>query len=272
MPGTVLYEANDGVATLTLNRPEVLNAFNDQMGADLLAALKQAERDETVGALVLTGAGRAFCAGEDLRGQRERFEAAEAGQAPAGSSLGHVLRDRYNPIIEKIWNMEKPVLACLNGVAAGAGASLALAADLRIAAESAALVLAFVNVGLVPDSGANFFLPRMIGLSRAMELALTGRRADAEECQRLGLFHKVVPGAELAAAAHEWAAQLARGPYSMGLIKRGMKYGAVQGLSETLAYEAQLQEAAGRSADHREGMRAFMEKRAPVFERKSPGA
>lgn len=297
MAEVVLYEVVDGVATITLNRPDVLNAMNDEMGAAFHEALRRAERDAAVGALVITGAGRGFCAGEDMRDQRERFEraareAAEAADQGAGddagetsgepaeprvagrreSGLGRILRERYNPIVERIWNMEKPVVAAVNGVAAGAGASLALAADIRVAAPSAGIVLAFVNVGLVPDSGANWFLPQMVGYARALELAMTGRRLDADECGALGIFNQVVPAEELARTAQEAAGRLARGPYSLGLIKRAMKYGATHTLSETLAYEAQVQETAGRSPDHMEGMRAFLEKRPPNFTRKPPSA
>ncbi|MBX5475597.1 MAG: enoyl-CoA hydratase/isomerase family protein [Clostridia bacterium] len=261
MSDTVLYQVEDGVAVITLNRPEVLNAVNDELGFALLDRIRQAGKDESVGAVLLTGAGRAFCAGEDLKGQ---LEAVEQGRA----NLGDVLRRRYNPIILALKSLPKPVLAAVNGVAAGAGASLALAADLRIASEQASLVEAFVNVGLVPDSGATYFLTRMVGFSRAMEWALTGRRITAEEALQLGVFHRVVPQEELMEQARAWAAQLARGPYSIGLIKRAMEYGATHTLEEALEYEAQLQEAAGRSRDHHEGMAAFVEKRAPRFERR----
>ncbi|MBX6350188.1 MAG: enoyl-CoA hydratase/isomerase family protein [Clostridia bacterium] len=272
MAETVLYDVADGVATITLNRPEVLNAMNDEMGAQLLAALRRAERDEAVGALVLTGAGRAFCSGEDMRAQSERLGAREAGRAEAESGLGRILRERYNPIVERIWDCEKPVVAAVNGVAAGAGASLALACDLRIAGPRAGLVLAFVQVGLVPDSGANWFLPRMIGLSRALEIALSGRRVDAEECRELGLFHRVVADEELPASAREAALRLAEGPYSVRLIRRALRFGAGHSLADTLEYEAELQEMAGRTADHLEGMRAFLEKRPAAFTRRPPGA
>ncbi|MBE3590110.1 MAG: enoyl-CoA hydratase/isomerase family protein [Firmicutes bacterium] len=261
MSETVLYHVEDGVAVITLNRPEVLNAVNDELGFALLDRIREANRDSAVGALLLTGAGRAFCAGEDLKGQ---LEAMERGRA----DLGDVLRRRYNPIIRALKATPKPVLAAVNGVAAGAGASLALAADLRIAAETASLVFAFVHVGLVPDSGATYFLTRMVGFSRAMEWALTGRRIGAEEALQLGVFHRVVPPEQLMEQARAWAGQLARGPYSLALIKRALEFGATHTLDEALDYEAQLQEAAGRSRDHLEGMRAFVEKRAPGFERR----
>jgi 2-(1,2-epoxy-1,2-dihydrophenyl)acetyl-CoA isomerase len=257
---TILFVSADGVATLTLNRPEKLNAFTDEMLAALAEALKQAERDETVRCIVITGSGRAFSAGQDLASVRER-------DADGGMSFRDHLQHAYNPIIRRLRAMEKPVIAAVNGVAAGAGASLALACDLRLAAESASFIQAFIGVGLIPDNGATWFLPQMIGFPRAFELAVTGRRLTAAEALTLGLVNRVVADEALADAAGETAAQLAAAPTkAIGLTKRAMNRALLTTLDEALDYEAQLQEIAGRTADHREGVAAFLEKRPPRFE------
>ncbi|MDI3269761.1 MAG: enoyl-CoA hydratase-related protein [Bacillota bacterium] len=254
----VLYEKEGAVALITLNRPDSLNAVNERLGQELLKALKEALRDGEVRAVVLTGAGRAFCAGEDLKSQEARFKEGTA-------SLGDVLRRRYNPAIQLIAAMEKPVVAAVNGVAAGAGASLALACDLRVASEDARMVQAFVQAGLVPDSGATFFLTHMAGLSRAMAWAMTGLPVEAKELFELGIYHRLVPKEKVLEEALSWARELSQGPYSLGLIKRAVRRAAEKSLAFTLEYEAQLQEAAGKSPDHAEGMAAFREKRPPRF-------
>ncbi|MBT9259277.1 MAG: enoyl-CoA hydratase/isomerase family protein [Clostridiales bacterium] len=254
----VLYEKEGGVALITLNRPESLNAINESLGQELVRVLKEAARDPSVRAVVLTGAGRAFCAGADLKDQELAMEAGKI-------SLGDLLRRRYNPTIELLTTMEKPVLAAVNGVAAGAGASLALACDLRVASEDARMLQAFVQAGLVPDSGATFFLTRMVGLSRAMAWAMTGQPVEAKELFHLGVYHRLVPKEKVLEEALSWAKELAQGPYSLGLIKRAVRRAAEGSLAFTLEYEAQLQEAAGRSPDHAEGVAAFREKRPPRF-------
>jgi len=256
----VTYHVDGNVAVITLNRPDKLNAFTTEMLKELGEAVKQAERDETVRAVVITGAGRGFCAGQDVRELQER---AIAG---GGGDLQEHLERTYHPIVRRIRRMEKPVIAAVNGVAAGAGASLALACDLRIAAENASFVQAFVNVGLIPDSGSSFFLPRLVGLGRALELALTGRVVSAEEAERLGIFNRVVPAEQLMDSAMELARQLAQGPTKViGLIKRALNRSWNLDLDEALAYEAQLQAIAGSTEDHREGIAAFLEKRKPEF-------
>ena len=261
MDNTVLYRVSEGVATITLNRPDVLNAFTDAMLDGLSDALKQAERDAQVRCVVITGAGRGFSAGQDLSDVKRRE--AETGHAV---SFAEHLRHKYNPIVMRIRTMEKPVIGAVNGVAAGAGASLALACDLRIASDKASFVLAFVKVGLVPDSGMNYFLTHLIGYPRAFELAATGGRLGADEALRLGVVNRVVPVAGFADAAQGWAGELAQSATrAIGLTKRAMNRGLVASVEEVLEYEAFLQEIAGRTADHQEGVSAFLEKRAPQF-------
>lgn len=251
----LLYEVADGVATVTLNRPSSLNAVNQQMGAELQDALHSAERDASVRAVVLTGAGRAFCAGQDLN---ER--------AGGNTSLGESLRTRYNPLILRIRRMEKPVLGAINGVAAGAGASLALACDLLIASESAQLIEVFMRIGLVPDSGSTYFLPRLVGYQKAFELTALTEPLSAAEALRLGIVSRVVPAEELPAAVRELAVRLAQAPTrGLGLLKRALNHSLEATLEQTLEYEAYLQEIAGRTEDHREGVAAFLEKRPARF-------
>jgi len=252
---TILYEKENGVAKITLNRPQALNAFTPQMNADLQNALKEGDGDDAVRCFLITGAGRAFCAGQDLKGRTPEQK----------GSLGASLREKYNPIILRMRRTEKIVLAAVNGVAAGAGCNLALACDLRIASDEAKFIEAFVRVGLAPDCGGSFFLPRLVGLSKAMELLLLGEPVDAKEALRIGLVAKVFPSAELPKAAQEMAERIAKGPRSVGLIKRAVNRALLSELEAQLEYEAQLQEIAGRSADFDEGVRAFLEKRQPVF-------
>lgn len=253
MADPVLYAVAGGVATITLNRPDVLNSMDDAMGRSLISALRRAAADREAACVVLTGAGRGFCAGQDLREPQ--------------SDLGGAIRNRYNPIVRAIRACRQPVIAAVNGVAAGAGCAFTLACDLRIASTQASFVMAFGKIGLVPDSGASFFLPRLIGLGKAMELALLGGRVDAGEALRLGLVNRVVAPEELEAATAAWAGELAGGPYSLGLIKRALLHGAAADLEAALEQEAYLQDLAGRSADHREARAAFVEKRPPKFTR-----
>ncbi|MGH7826114.1 MAG: enoyl-CoA hydratase-related protein [Candidatus Binatia bacterium] len=252
---TIIYEKESGVATITLNRPQALNAFVPRMNKEVLDALKEGERDREVRCFMLTGAGRAFCAGQDLKARTPDQK----------GSLGASLREKYNPMIRQIRQTEKIVLAAVNGVAAGAGCNLALACDLRVASEEAKFIQSFVRVGLAPDSGGSFILPRLVGLSKAMELLLLGETVDAREAQRIGLVAKIFPTAEFAGAAGKIAQQIARSPRGIGLIKRAVNHAMLPELESSLEYEARLQEIAGRSSDYDEGVRAFLEKRAPVF-------
>jgi 2-(1,2-epoxy-1,2-dihydrophenyl)acetyl-CoA isomerase len=253
---TITWAVQDGVATLTFNRPDVLNAFNKQMTDEIQDALRQAEKSKEVRCLVVTGAGRAFSSGEDLK----------AHQADGTRSLADSVRIRYNPIILKMRSLEKPIIASVNGVAAGAGCSLALAADLRIAADNARFIEVFTRVGLVPDSGSSFFLPWLVGIGKAAELCLLAEDVPADEALRIGLVNKVVPAADLASATAAWATKLAHGPTAAyGLTKRALNRALSGQLHEVLEYEMHGQETAGRTADHKEALAAFLEKRAPVF-------
>lgn len=253
---TLVYDVQDGVLSLTLNRPELLNAVNDQMLRELHDALRQATHDAAVRCVLLTGAGRGFCSGQDLR---ERAGA-------SAISFRDSLRDRYNPVITQLRTLEKPVIAAVNGVAAGAGCSLALAADMRIASQRASFIEVFARVGLIPDSGSTYFLPRLVGLGTAFELAYTAEPVDATEALRLGLVNRVVAHDELIPQARALAVRLAAGPTrGYGLTKRAINFGLHATLEQALAYEAQLQEIAGRTADHREGVQAFLEKRQAAF-------
>ena len=252
----VRIETGDGVATITLDRPAALNALTIPMKQELLAALRSVERDRTARAVILTGAGRAFCAGQDLR---ERLE-------PGAPSLGEELRERYNPIVRAMRGLSKPIVGAINGVAAGAGASLAFACDLRIAAEGASFVLAFGRLGLIPDSGATWTLPRLVGPSRAMAMALLNEPVPAAEAERIGLVLKVVPADTLLDEARAVASQLAASaPIGVALTKRAINAAYDRDLEAALAYEAYLQDLAGRTADHAEGIAAFTEKRPPRF-------
>ncbi|MGZ3585705.1 MAG: enoyl-CoA hydratase-related protein [Candidatus Limnocylindrales bacterium] len=248
-------EQAEGVLTLTLDRPEALNALDRTLKRELLAAFRAAAQDGAVRAVVLTGAGRAFCAGQDLR---------EAGLS--GAAIGREVRERYVPLILAIARLEKPVLAAVNGVAAGAGLSLALACDLRLASSAASFLCAFGRVGLVPDSGLSWFLPRLVGPGRAAEMVLTTEPVDAATAERIGLVNRVVAADALVAETQALAARLAAGPpIALGLAKRALARGQVTDLEAVLEYEAELQTAAGRSRDHAEGVAAFLEKRPARF-------
>ena len=252
----VEVDADSGVATVTLNRPDALNSLTVPMKQALLAAIRRLERDASVRAVVLTGAGRAFCAGQDLR---ERLE-------PGAAPLGVEVRQRYNPIIRAMRGLPKPIVGAINGVAAGAGASLAMACDIRVASDAATFSLAFGRVGLVPDSGATWFLPRLVGATRAAELALLNDPVSAADAVRLGLVGRAVPAADLATEANAIAVRLAAGaPKAIALTKRALNASWDRDLDAALEYEARLQDVAGRTRDHAEGLAAFMEKRPPRF-------
>jgi 2-(1,2-epoxy-1,2-dihydrophenyl)acetyl-CoA isomerase len=253
---TVRYEVAGVVATITLDRPDALNALTVPMKGELLAALRTADRDRNVRAVVLTGAGRAFCAGQDLK---ERLE-------PDAAPLAVEVRERYNPIIAAMRALDQPIVGAINGVAAGAGASLAFACDIRVAAEGASFVLAFGRIGLVPDSGATWFLPRLVGPAKAAELALLGESLSAADAERFGLVARVVPADALAAEAHAIALRLAGlAPRALALTKRALQRSWSVDLDEALEDEAFRQGIAGASADHAEGLAAFLEKRSPRF-------
>lgn len=254
---TLLHTFTDGVAEITLNRPEALNAFDDLMATEFQEALKSAERDPAVRALLITGAGKGFCAGQDLGAVRER---------PGGLSFREHLLKTYNPIVAKLRSIEKPVVAAVNGAAVGAGFGLALACDIRYASETAKFRMAFIGIGLAPDSGTSYFLPRLVGLGRALELAYTNDLVDAATALQLGLINKMFPADALLKEARALAAKLAGGPTkAYALTKRAMLRAASGALDEALDYEAHLQDIAGRTGDHKEGVAAFLEKRPPQF-------
>ncbi|RBL94213.1 enoyl-CoA hydratase-related protein [Chitinophaga flava] len=256
MFNSLLLETANGVATITLNRPEVYNAFNDELSYELQDALKQAEKDPAVRVVVLTGAGKAFCSGQDLKASTESGK----------RNFSESLHKRYNPIIRAIRNMPKPVICRLNGVAAGAGCSLALACDMIIASEAATMIEIFVNIALVLDSGSSYFLPRTVGYHRAFELATKASKVSAAEALQMGLINKVVAPDALDAAVEAEAAYYAAAPTkAIALMKKMLTKGATENLDATLDYEAFCQEIAGNSNDYREGLNAFIEKRKPVF-------
>ena len=248
----------DGVVKIVMNRPDVLNSGNRAMVAELTDAFTAAATDASVRCVVLTGAGRAFCAGQDL---------AEAvppeGEIP---DIGAIV-EGYNGLIRAIRRLEKPVIAAVNGVAAGAGANIALACDFVVAAETASFIQAFAKIGLVPDNGGTFFLPRLVGMARATQLAMLADKLTAHQALEWGMIYKVVPAAELGPTVTVLARSLAQGPTrGFGLIKRALDAAWENTLDEQLALEARLQGEAGRTHDYLEGVRAFQQKRPPNFE------
>jgi 2-(1,2-epoxy-1,2-dihydrophenyl)acetyl-CoA isomerase len=250
------YDINNGVATITLNRPDVYNALNDELTYELQAAFKAVAKDDNVRVAVLTGAGKAFCAGQDLK----------AATGEEKRSFTESLHKRYNPLIRLMRGLPKPVIAKVNGVAAGAGCSLALACDMVVMAEEAFLVEVFVNIGLVLDSGSSYFLPRLVGSAKAFELSTMGSRVYGTEAQSLGLANKSVPLAELSATVKSFTDYYARAPTkAVGLIKKMLNKSGSSSLNEMLEYEAYCQEIAGTSQDYKEGVAAFLEKRESKF-------
>jgi 2-(1,2-epoxy-1,2-dihydrophenyl)acetyl-CoA isomerase len=257
MTDQVLTETSDGVLTVTLNQPQKLNALSSAMLAGLGDAVRAAERDQAIRAVVLTGAGRGFSSGADLT---------EADVSHDGWDAGEHLRRVYSPVVTRMRLLEKPVLAAINGVAAGAGMSLALACDLRFAAESARFTVAFVKIGLVPDAGMLYFLPRLIGPSKTLEMAWTGDPIDARQAYELGMLNGVLPDDKLRAHTQELAARLARGPAkAIALIKRAVNQAHELSLDRVLDLEASYQTIASAHKDFAEGVAAFREKRPAKF-------
>jgi 2-(1,2-epoxy-1,2-dihydrophenyl)acetyl-CoA isomerase len=252
----LIISLNNGVCTLTFNRPNVFNSFNRAMALQLQSALDEAEKNDSVRAIVLTGEGKAFCAGQDL---------AEA-MDPEGPELQTIVRDHYNPIIERIRNIEKPVIAAVNGVAAGAGANIALACDITIAKKSASFIQAFSKIGLIPDSGGTFFLPRIIGSQKALALMMTGDKVTAEQADAMNMIYKAVEDEDFDTVVKAFAETVAAMPTrGLGLTKKAVNQSFTNDLSAQLALEEQLQTEAGLTYDFREGVNAFLEKRKPVF-------
>jgi 2-(1,2-epoxy-1,2-dihydrophenyl)acetyl-CoA isomerase len=256
---TILCEPSDSVLKITLNRPDKLNALTDVMLQELHAAFAKAAGDKATRCVLLTGAGKGFCPGQDLANVQEMSR----GGKPA---YGEHIRSNYNPLILAMTRHPKPIVAAINGVAAGAGMSLAMACDVRIASEKASFLQAFVNIGLVPDSGSTWFLPRLVGRQRALELMLSGRKLSAAEALEWGLVNQVVAPEQLLEEATKIAARYAAAPtYAIGQIKRNVDFAESHSLEETLALEAKSQAECGLSADHQEGIQAFLEKRTPVY-------
>jgi 2-(1,2-epoxy-1,2-dihydrophenyl)acetyl-CoA isomerase len=254
----VRYEVAGAVATITFNRPDAMNALDVPTKEALLAALRSASADESVRAVVLTGTGRAFCVGQDLR---EHVQKLQAGDPPLST-----VRDHYNPITLAIAEMPKPTIAALNGVAAGAGAAFAFACDLRIAADAASFTLAFSQVGLSADSGASWTLPRLVGTAKAIELLFNPQKIGVREAASLGLVNEIVPADRLAEHVAALAERLAEGPtVSYAALKASVNYGASHSLAETLEFEDAMQTKCGATADHREAVDAFLAKRPPNF-------
>lgn len=257
---TIKTETKNGVLWIRLNRPDVLNAFNEQMGTELNDALLEGDKDATVRAIVLTGEGRAFSVGEDLNANKGAYQSGKP------MLLGEVLRSKYNPIVQRMRRMEKPILGGINGVTAGAGLGLALACDLRAASDKASFHEAFIKVGLAPDSGTSFWLTRILGLAKAMEVVMLGEPINPNVALQLGLVNWVFPSDKFLDEVEKIAEKLASGPTkAIALSKRALNRAIVVDLDSALEYEAYLQDAAGRTKDHVEGINAFFEKRQPSF-------
>ena len=259
MSDTVKVALADGLLKLTLNRPDKLNSFNEEMHLALRAAMQRAHDEKGIRAVLLTGAGRGFCAGQDLGDRDPRKDAAPP-------DLGYTIETFYNPLIRQMRSLDKPILCAVNGVAAGAGANIALACDIVLAARSAKFIQAFSKIGLIPDSGGTWSLAQLLGEARAKALAFTAEPLAAETAAAWGLIWKVVDDAELAAEAEALGRKLAAGPtFGLGLIKRAIQASAGNTLDQQLDLERDLQRQAGRSADFAEGVVAFLDKRPAGF-------
>jgi 2-(1,2-epoxy-1,2-dihydrophenyl)acetyl-CoA isomerase len=256
---TILFEVAEGAARLTLNRPDRLNSFTVQMHAEVADALSHVEKDSAIRVLLITGAGRGFCAGQDL---------SDRAVAPGGDGvdLGESLENRYNPLIRRLVNLPKPVVCAVNGVAAGAGANIALAADIVLADKSARFIQSFSNIGLVPDSGGTWILPRLVGHARALGLALTGEPLTAEKAESWGLIWRAIDDDQLKAEADKLVSRLASGPTrGFAAIKHALHKGWAAEFGAQLNLERDLQRELGRTEDYKEGVAAFTEKRKPNF-------
>lgn len=253
---SILVENKGGVRVLTMNRPEVFNSFNREMALSLQNELDQAEQDYTVRAIVITGNGKAFCAGQDL---------AEA-MDPDGPELRTIVSEHYNPLIIRIREIEKPIIAAVNGVAAGAGANIALACDITIAKESASFIQAFSKIGLIPDSGGTFFLPRIIGYQKAAALMMSGDKISAKDADEMNMIYRCVSDDSFEEELEKFSQTLALMPTrGLGLTKKALNVSLTNDLHKQLAVEEELQTEAGQTYDFREGVNAFLEKRKPVF-------
>lgn len=254
---TIIYEQHDSVALITLNRPKRRNAMNLALNRDILEAINHAAQDTATRAVVITGAGKGFCAGADL---------SVFNPPPTPDQLYDNILSNYQPLMRTLAQMEKPVIAAVNGVAAGAGASLALACDLRVMADDASILMAFSNIALVPDAGACWLLARQVGYSRAYEIAIEGEQIPAQRCHELGLTNKVVAADQLLEQAMAWAKKLAQRPtLALGLTKHALNHSLLNDLNSTIEFEARLQKQTIVSHDFLEGVMAFMQKRPPEY-------
>lgn len=256
---SILLDINQGVALLTLNRPDRLNSFNAQMHDEMATAIRQIKKDNSVRALVITGAGRGFCAGQDLSDRN----VAPGSEVP---DLGESIEQRYNPLLRSLRELPMPVICAVNGVAAGAGANIALACDIVLAGQSASFIQAFCKIGLIPDSGGTWSLPHLVGMARAKGLALLGDKLSAEQAEQWGLIWRCVADEQLLPAAMAMAEHLATQPTrGLALIKQALHASTTQSFDAQLDLERDLQRLAGRTEDYREGVSAFMDKRTPQF-------
>ena len=253
---TIEQHIEDQVCIIKLNRPNVFNSFNKEMAMQLQAILDDCEKNKEVRAILLTGEGKAFCAGQDLQEITD----------PNGPELSAIVREHYNPIIERIRNIEKPIVCAVNGVAAGAGANIALACDITIAGKSVAFIQAFSKIGLIPDSGGTFFLPRIIGMQKATALMMLADKVMAADAEKMGMIYKVCADESLMEETLKVAKKLASLPtIGLGLTKRALNKSMINDLTAQLALEDKLQTAAGKTYDYNEGVAAFLEKRRPNF-------
>jgi len=260
MNETILFTKTEGIARIVLNRPKSFNSFNREMAFAVQAALKDCQEDGTVRVVVITGEGKAFCAGQDL---------VEVTSGELRPGFRAILEEHYNPIILAIRNLNKPVVAAVNGVAAGAGANIALACDIVVASEAASFIQAFSGIGLIPDSGGTFFLPRLIGFQKAMAIAMLGDKISAVEAENMGMIYKSVPAEAFEEYIQTLSVRLAGMPtYGLALTKKAFQEGMENTLEEQLEVESRLQISASESADYHEGVAAFIEKRKPVFQGK----
>ena len=253
---TILFEIKDNVGIIRFNRPTVYNSFNREMALECQARLDECEDNSEVRAVFIIGDGKAFCAGQDLQEVTD----------PNGPELTSIVKEHYNPIIERIRNIEKPIVAAVNGVAAGAGANIALACDICVAVETASFIQAFSKIGLIPDSGGTFFLPRLIGFQKATALMMLGDKVSAAEAEALGMIYKCIEAETFEEDAYKIAAKLAKMPTKgLGLTKRALNLSMISDLTTQLKTEEELQTAAGKTHDYNEGVAAFLEKRKPEF-------